>query len=72
MTRKRVGIPVTPHGMPMNICEMRAYQKEIDLANSLGRNDIADKLISLRDKEVSDIKKRDEMYAEIFKNDSND
>lgn len=52
--------------------EMRAYQKEIDLANSLGRNDIADKLISLRDKEISDIKKRDEMYAEIFKNDSND
>ena len=46
--------------------EEKAYQKEIDLALSLNRPDIADKLKRNLENEIKDIRKRDEEYARAF------
>lgn len=47
--------------------EKRAYEVEINLARSMGRDEIADILAENLQKEIDSIKRRDEMYAELFR-----
>lgn len=47
----------------------RAYAVEISLVERLGRPDIADKPRENLAKEIIQIRKRDEVYAELFKGD---
>lgn len=48
--------------------EKNAYNVEINLAESLGRKDVADELRANLADEIKTIKERDEMYARNFKN----
>ena len=48
--------------------EKNAYKVEINLAESLGRKDIADELRANLADEIKTIKERDEMYARNYKN----